>query len=391
VFNAHGEPVPIALAGDPGAVREAPRVVALPIVPVSRLAPAPGAKGAEVTIRMSDGTVVEVRGKGAPARKSAVPTAYLIDSSQVEDRLAAFVVDWNAAPGTEVVRVSVDASDDLQGWRRAGGASVVRLSQGGRVLEQPRVALGSATKAKYYRMTWSGASDFRLRSARAELVSEVRRAPRETLTVAGRAGEKPGEFVFDLGARLPVESLRIVPAEPNSVAPFAILTREPPQAEWQRVTSAVFYRIERNGTEVESPALDIGRHAAREWMARTDPNTGGIGSTPPRLEVQWRPRQVVFVARGPGPFRLAFGNPDAKGSWLSVSTLIPGYRHGDELKLPEAKVGAVEGGPPPRLAFLPARMAELGPRKIALWATLIVAVFVLGFMAWRLHRQMQQK
>jgi hypothetical protein len=54
-------------------------------------------------------------------------------------------------------------------------------------------------------------------------------------------------------------------------------------------------------------------------------------------------------------------------------------------------VGAVEGGPPPRLAFLPARIAELGPRKIALWATLIVAVFVLGFMAWRLHRQMQRK
>jgi hypothetical protein len=320
-----------------------------------------------------------------------VPTAYLIDASKLEDRLAAFVVDWNAAPGTEVVRVSVEASDDLQGWWQVAGASVVRLSQGGRVLEQPRVALGSATKAKYYRMTWSGASDFRLRSVRAELTSEVRRAPRETLTVAGRAGEKPGEFVFDLGARLPVEALRIVPAEPNSVAQLAILTREPLQTEWRRVTSAVFYRIERNGTQVESPALDIGRHAAREWMARTDPNAGGIGSTPPRLEVQWRPRQVVFVARGPGPFRLAFGNPDAKGSWLSVSTLIPGYRHGDELKLPEAMVGAVEGGPPPRLAFLPARVAELGPREIALWATLIVAVFVLGFMAWRLHRQMQRK
>jgi hypothetical protein len=44
VFNAHGEPVPIALAGDPDAVREAPRLVALPIFAVSRMKgdPLPG-------------------------------------------------------------------------------------------------------------------------------------------------------------------------------------------------------------------------------------------------------------------------------------------------------------------------------------------------------------
>lgn len=399
VFNANGEPVPIALAGDPDAVREAPRIVALPLFPVSRLGtdphsgPPPRGRehSAEVTVRMSDGTLVEVRGRGAKAAKQAVPVAYLVDASRLEERLAALVVDWNAAPGTEVVRVSVEASDDLQSWRNVGHASLVRLTQGGRVLEQPRVALAWPTKARYYRVTWSGAPELRVRSVRGEYEGDVRQAKRESTTVAGRAGGKPGEFVFDLGARLPVEALRIVPVEPNSVAQFAILARDPPSAEWSRVTTAVFYRLERNGTEVESPPVEVGRYPAREWMARVDPRVGGIGATPPKLEVQWRSRQVVFVARGPGPFRLAFGDPDAKASWVGVATLIPDYRRGDELKLPEATVGPVEGGPPRRLSFLPGRVAEMGPRKLALWAVLILAVAVLGFMAWRLHRQMRAK
>jgi hypothetical protein len=96
---------------------------------------------------------------------------------------------------------------------------------------------------------------------------------------------------------------------------------------------------------------------------------------------------VVFVARGPGPFHLAFGDPDAKPAWVPVSSLVPGYKRGDELKLAEAAVGAVEGGPPARVSFLPARIAELGPRKVTLWSVLILAVAVLAFMAWQLKRK----
>jgi hypothetical protein len=41
--------------------------------------------------------------------------------------------------------------------------------------------------------------------------------------------------------------------------------------------------------------------------------------------------------------------------------------------------------------MLPAPLAALGPRKLALWAVLILAVAVLGFMAWRLHRQVRSE
>jgi hypothetical protein len=387
VFNANGEPVPIALAGDPDSVREVPRIIPLALFPVSSLVSTPGARGTEVTIRMQDGTLVEVRGGRGAARKSAVPVAYLLDASQLAEPLAALSFYWSPAPGTEVVPITVEASEDLQSWRTMSCATLWHVRQGMSEVSQGRVRLVPASRAKYYRVTWSAAPDFRLETVQGELEGKITSAPRESLSVAGRAGDKAGEFVFDLGARLPVEALRTVPAEPNSIASFQVFTRDPPATEWHRVTMGVFYRLQQDGREIESEPMEIGRRSGREWMAQVDPRVGGIGATPPKLEVQWRSAQVVFVARGPGPFHLAFGDPDAKPAWVTVSALIPGYKRGDELKLPEAAVGAVEGGPPAQVSFLPARIAELGPRKVTLWSVLILAVAVLAFMAWQLKRK----
>ncbi len=389
VFNAKGEPVPIAFAGEPDMVRERERIVPLPLYPVSSLESTAGTGGTEVTIRTQDGTLVEMRGRDAAARRAAVPVAYLLDASRLEEPLAALRFSWNPAPGAEVVPITVEASDDLEAWRTVSRATLWQLRQGKSDFGQGRARLVPASSAKYYRITWSGAPGFRPRTIQGELEGKLRSAARETLTVEGRAGEKPGEFVFDLGARLPVEALRIVPAERNSIAWFTVFSRDPPDTDWHRVTASVFYRLQHGGREIESGATEIGRRSARGWMALADPRVGGIGSTPPKLEAQWRSAQVVFVARGPGPFRLAFGDREAKPAWVGVAALIPDYKRGDELKLPEAAVGAVEGGPARRVGFLPERFAEIGPRKLTLWATLILAVAILAFMAWRLHRQMR--
>ena len=390
VFNANGEPVPIALAGEPDAVREAPRSVLLPLYPVSSLERASTGEGAEVTIRTQDGTLVEVHGRDVAAKKEAFPVAYLLDASRLQQPLAALRFHWDRVPGAEVVPVTVEASDDLQAWWSAGHATLWRLRQGESDVSQVRAELVPASRAKYYRITWSGARVFRLHNVHGEYEAKLKSEPRESVTVEGRAGEKPGEFVFDLGARLPVEAVRVVPAERNSIASFKVFSRDPPDTEWHHVTDAVFYRLERGGHEIESGPAEIGPRSARGWMVLTDPRLGGVGTTPPKLEAQWRSAEVVFVARGAGPFRVAFGDRQAKPAWVSVAALMPDYQRGDELKLPLAAIGPVEGGPPRRVAFLPERFADIGPRKLTLWATLILAVAILGFMAWRLHRQMAE-
>jgi hypothetical protein len=214
----------------------------------------------------------------------------------------------------------------------------------------------------------------------------VRPVARATGSAAGTQGAKPGDYVFDLGARVPVESVRLKLGAANSVAPVTILATDDLKTEPRRVANATFYWLVRDGADIQSPAVDIGRYTARYWIARLDPNSPPPGGGPPTLEVEWRPAQLVFVARGDGPFTLAFGNPEVKRSMLETSQLIPGYERGMELKLAAAQVGSVSTGEI-KGDWLRSVTGGTSPKKLALWAVLIVAVIALGFMAFRLARQ----
>lgn len=382
VLNGADEPVPFALAGAEERPREPARIVALPAFPVSTAI----GDGSDVGVYVRtgrDGAVISVAPRARPTSPQA--TAWLLDASKLLDAAQALLVEWEPGPGTEVVHVHVDESDDLRAWRRVvTGAALVRVSQGTEVLSQPRIDFASR-RARYLRVVGASPS-FRLRAARAEVVAETPELPRQVRRVAGVASGTEGEYLFDLGASLPVETIRLRFASRNTVAPVTILSRDAASADWRRVSDGTAYRLTRGGAEVESPALEIGRRADRYWLARIDPRTGGVGAEPPALEAGWRPAQVVFVARGEPPFRLAFGNPLAERASLPLPSVIPGYERHAELALPVATVGEV--------ATTSLRgdgwrryLGEDGGRRLLLWVVLVVGVLLLGTMAWRVSRQ----
>jgi hypothetical protein len=383
IFNAAGESVPFAWAGQSDPVLEVTPPIALPIFPVSRLDPVTSGTGAEVTVRAADGTLVSVRGATTRMKTVARPAAWLLDASRATEDLRALALQWNAGPGAEMVTVRVEASDDLKAWRTLAAAPLVRLESEGRVLVQPRVEF-TPQKAKYYRLT-ADAPTFALDAVRGEHVPRGRLPDRQVRSVPASPGTVEGEHVYDVGARLPVEVLRLLPHQDNAVVSATILARDDPKAPWRMVARAGFYRLKRDGTEVSSPPIDIGRRAARYWMARLDP---GSSAGAPTLEVQWRAHGFVFVAQGEPPFHLAFGNPQAAATALPLTTLVPQYERGKERRLAFAKVGEVRAGPPPsRWDNL---VGSLNPRRIALWAILVGGVIALGVMAWKLSRQMSR-
>lgn len=382
IFDSRGEPVPIAWAGEPEAERQAPASFELPAFPVTRMAPTRTAAGAEVTVRAADGTLVAVRSKGPAKAATARPVAYLIDASAVKTSIGALVLEWKAGAGTQVVHVRVESSDDLKGWMPVAAAPVVKVEAAGRALQQPRIEF-APRKAKYFRMTWDAAG-FALDNVRAESAPETRAAPRTVRTVPATATGKPDEFQFDLGARLPVEALRLVPAETNSVVSASVFSREEESDQWRPVTAAPFYRLQREGAEAQSPPVEIGRHAARYWMARLAKGSSGGA---PTLEAHWRPAQLVFVARGTEPYTIAFGKPRETAAALPVSNLIPNYEPRAELRLARARVGVVSSAPPP--SRWERFVGEMDARRLILWGVLLGAVAALGFMAWRLYRQMR--
>src|SRR5205807_1175889 len=101
----------------------------------------------------ASGTVVSVQGRTAGKPAPARTAAWLVDASKYNSPMRALVMEWNVQAGTEVVKVDVEASDDLKAWRRvASRAPLMRLQQGESVLEQRRVDL-HGLRAKYLRIT----------------------------------------------------------------------------------------------------------------------------------------------------------------------------------------------------------------------------------------------
>ena len=379
VFNGTGEPVPLAFAGEPEALRETGAPVELPLFPVSSIAPAGGGGRTEVSVKMQDGTLVSVRGAGAPP--IAKPAAVLLDSSKVDAAIQQLLFEWDAQPGTQVVRVRIEASDDLKSWSFVGGGPIVKLENEGRTLTQPKVEF-SPRKAKYLRVTWD-APGFVVKRVQAVPEAVFKPAPRSMRTVNGAKGAKPDELVFDLGARLPVEAVRLVPETINDVVVATLSTRNDPKEPWSLAATAPFYRMQVENVEKASPPLELGRRPARYWLVKLAGRTADV--SPPHLEVQWRPVQVVFASRGTPPFTLAFGNAQATAVALPITSMVPDYKPRAELKVPEATVGPVTTGPP---ASRWEKMVEdISPKRLALWFTLIAGVAMLAFMAWRLMKQ----
>jgi Protein of unknown function (DUF3999) len=315
--------------------------------------------------------------------------SYLLDCRQFVQPIHALDLAWHRQSEGGHYLVTVEASDDLQSWHTlATEAPVLDLQFAGQHLVERRVHF-AASKAAYLRLTVNNPV-FGLFEVTAhgrapqELVIEPQR-----LTVAGEPMRQPSEYRFDLGAKLPVLSARLHLPEPNTLAPTSLFVRHHRTAPWTPVAEATFYRLQSHGVESAASAVAAHTNGEPEWLARMDLRSGGIGQGLPTLEVEWIPHEIAFIARGPAPFRLQYGDPRQRAANLALTTVIPGYQWGDEWKLPEAV--------PDREVFIQSATVKTPAqseddvllKRIVLWTVLILAVAVLGWMAMRLSRDLQ--
>lgn len=390
VFNGRGEKVPFAFAGDSRREILQRATVNLPFFPLYRQTGEPlSAQSASIDLQIRqrpDGTLISLRSGGVKAQSRQLPYAYLVDASRNKEALRALQFDWAGRAG-QIARLHIESSDDLKSWQTlVASAPLLNLEFGGERLVQNRIEFAPA-KPKYLRLTWDRDA-FELRSLQAEIPdAEVQPAFR-TLKIDGKAGDKEGDYVFDLGARVPVERLHLALPQPNTLAPAQVFSRGDAKSEWRRAGTTTFYRLTRDGAEVVSPPLTFAPRSERFWLVRIEQKGGGLGSGMPQLEVNWMPRQIVFVARGEGPYSLAYGKSDAKPASFAVSNLIPGYKPYDEFALPLALAGApstdaVDGNMP-----LNEWLRQTDWKRVLLWTLLLGGVALLAWMAWRLTRQM---
>jgi hypothetical protein len=386
VFNAAGEMVPFAFLPRPAPQETSARAVTLRFFPLRGTV---GGSAQDLDIRAertADGTLVRVRSTRAGRPGSQILLAYLVDASEHKSAFQTLELDWRPIGDGFSGSLRVEGSDDLAHWTNlVSAAPLIQLEFGGERLERKSVEL-PGTRYRYLRLSWPTAQPALSLTALAGRPAPAQLEPeRRWKTLPVVAGTGAGEYVVDLGGRLPMDRLRIDLPEPNTLAAIEVLARQRAEDPWQLVTRAVAYRLTRAGMEAVSPPIALARSGAREWLLRVDQKGGGIGSGVLAVRAGWVPEQIVFVARGPAPFELAYGNARAQAAAYPIETVVPGWRADEPLKAAGASVGDQKN------VAGPAALREQPDYKTwLLWAALGAGVAILAWMAWQLARQMKR-
>jgi hypothetical protein len=388
IFNGQGEVVPHALKPRAVTSTEGSRVVSLPVFPLMGQA---DAKLEDLLVRIdkrSNGTIVSVHGGTKASAAKRQLRGYLLDASALKQSVKALRFEWQSDTEGFVGKVRVEGSDDLSAWNRlVDHAAMVQLTFGGHRLEQNRVDLRAA-KYRYFRISWpENQKPLESLRAFAELTASTISARRVWQKITGESvSGKTGEYSFDIGGPFPFDRLRIELPQVNSLVQVQILARDKSAEEWHPVTSAIAYRLRNREAEVTSPEILLASGGQRYWLLRVDQKGGGVGAGVPAIEIGWVPQMLIFASRGNGPFLLAYGNSRAKASVFAIDSLIPGYKTDAEFRVKSATLGE-----PTTLAG-PARLrAQMDYKKWAVWMVLLLGVAALGWMAYRLFRQVAKE
>lgn len=393
IFNGHGEVVPHLLQ-HVTVSEQISQTMMLPIYPL--YAEEVNTKG-ETTLRIvpgQQGAVIDLSARAADAAGNSAISYYIIDASALQQPIRRLSFQWEAGKETFVSTVVVEQSSDLSHWRPLASGSLVDLLYGSGRLQRNEISLPSGQDA-YLRLSWPmGSKGVKLSAAEAEIAQPGAEAELKWSGTTSRASDGTnGRYEFEVNGRYPVERLQVVLPQDNTIVKATLSSSADPQSNlWAVRYQGVLYSLLHEGKQIDSGELNITTTSDRYWRLDVSQEGGGIGTGSPQLKLGWHPHRVIYVARGAGPFTLAFGSVRAQpltqdqglGGWLAarkdkgsehleMKTVAPQARQllgGEERLRPE---------PPP-----------LPWKKWLLWAVLVAGVLAMLGMARGLYRQMNR-
>lgn len=384
VFNAAGEPQAYALAREPAQTRENRTLHDVKWFPLYNSADATERAPSVRVQSNTNGTLIEVQPSSQLEAGEEELRGWLLDASRIKAPLQQLILDWTSdRDGFQ--RFSIEASDDLQHWQSWGEGQVARLTFADERVEQHEVGL-PGQPARYLRLLWSSPQSApALTSAQLESANP-RTLPLPLVWSQPLAGTrvKAGEYIWQLPMGLNVQRLQIELNQPNSLAPVTLSGRRETSLPWQTLTSGLLYRLTQNGQDVVQNELQLPGQTVQQLKLTVDERGGGLGAEAPIVRFAVRSTQLVFLARGAGPYTLALGNATVKAANLPLSTLIPDY---NAAKLAALGKATVEGGVVVTPAATVPAVADPNWKKFGLWAVLLLSVLFLGAMAFSLLRK----
>jgi len=384
IFNAAGEIAPHALHR-PAAGPPEPTQKSAPFFPL----PASEEGLDKLSVRLQEDaarTVIELSTDATTAEAAGI-NAYLVDVRAIEQPINGLALIWETPADGFLYKLEVAAGADLRTWRTLlSGATIAELAFGGHRLIQRQVGF-APVRTDFLRLTLADNGDeFMLRTVLVKLTGKTA-APELRWTAVDVQQQAAGEYRFTAPGWLPVRRLRIGLPQDNILAEATLFSRSKPQAPWRRRVQGLLYRLNVGETVLQSNELLVAPARDRHWQLLIDQGNGDLGTDPPAVELGWQPQRLTFIARGAGPYTLAYGSAQATPGTSRARTLLD--RLGAETT--DGLVSrAITVGKPRTLAGEGALTAPIPPldwKRWLLWATLIIGVLGLSLMARRLLRE----
>jgi len=389
VFNAAVEPVPHLIRYARTRSAEAPwrSLAFFPLPPELKTA----SGGYRVHVHTdAGGAVVSVDPQPSTAASQPVRT-FLIDVSRLHHRPEALRLEWQPGDANRMAAFAVDSSDDLVNWVTIQPrAAIADIRYAGRRLLSNTISLAPGAQ-RYLRLRrLDSGPAIPLMRILGRPAPEGRHSIRAFLKLDGRAvpGE-PGVFEYETHGAFPVDRVNLIFNQANSMADAILESRPDSGAAWTRRFKGLFYRIDADHPPLTSNPRTVPISTDRHWRLIVKASDSTIGRRVPRLQIGYRPHDLFFVARGSGPFTLAFGSAVTKPPTVTVAALFDGIGEHREKGLerwvmPQGQQIVLGGirrlSPPPK---------PLPLRRIVLWSVLVAGVLVVGAMAWRLGRRLK--
>jgi len=386
VFNAVGDVQAYALARESARSNETRTLTEVKWFPLYNSVDATETAPSVRVQSSTTGTLVQVQPSSQLEAGEEELRGWLLDASAIKAPLQQLILDWTSErDGFQ--RFTVEASDDLQHWQSWGEGQVARLTFSDERVEQHEVNLPGQS-ARYLRLLWITPHSAPTLTSAQLYSASTRSLPLPLVWSQALAGSsvKAGEYTWQLPMGLNVERVQVELSQPNSLAPVSLSGRRDSSLPWQPVVSGLLYRLTQNGQDVVQNELSLSGQFVQQLKLTVDERGGGLGDQAPTLKFAVRATQLVFLARGPGPYTLVVGNSTAKAANLSLSTLIPDYSPAKLATLGRAMVdvGAVASDASTEKTLA---TTDTQWKKFGLWAVLLLSVLFLAAMAFSLLRK----
>ena len=387
IFNAQGQPVPMALSRV--ATNPAQRgLVVLNAFPILGSQATTALDGLQLRIEERQGKrVVQL----ATSKDAASPTTQnvlgaLFDAREVKTPVVAIALDVDLPPA-QPITFNVQASKDLKNWRPL--ADTVLFKTDAASLGVSTIVLPPQDVTGHYlRVTWrddnAQLAGVTLRTATLTTAVAGSFITRVVVAVAPPVLDSPHEFSFRLPFATPVAALRIEPAGSNMLAPVRVLGRNTRDQPWITLASTVVYKLTSGGKTQINDSIELSGAATREIKIEADKKTPGFSAVP-EVSVLFDPVQLVFFAGGEGPFTLAVGATSVASAYLPLPSLMPGYQPDQENKLPLANPET--SGTNMVVIATNSADGSIPTRSLVLWGVLMAGALALATMAWALTKQ----